>query len=162
VDNNCALITRLLLDTFKCIVSVSTKYVKSQSQSYITTEGQSANLYWYQAPSGAHDKIFIIVRQLRICWCGALSLTRGRVCRLQLLLALASAFSGPSPAGFVTIFYCLRFETPQTGSPGPRIYIPQEQGGSVITPGHWVPFSSPPTIRKSTVEVFESASTRGF
>jgi hypothetical protein len=31
------------------------------------------------------------VRQLRVCWCGALSLTRGRVCRLQLLLALANA-----------------------------------------------------------------------
>jgi hypothetical protein len=25
-----------------------------------------------------------------VCWCGALSLTRGRICRLQLLLALAS------------------------------------------------------------------------
>jgi hypothetical protein len=42
-------------------------------------------------PSGAYDQIFITVRQLRVCWCGALSLTRGRVCRLQLLLALASA-----------------------------------------------------------------------
>jgi hypothetical protein len=29
--------------------------------------------------------------QLRVCWCEALSLTRGRVCRLQLLLVLASA-----------------------------------------------------------------------
>jgi hypothetical protein len=42
-------------------------------------------------PSGAYDQIFITVRQLRVCWCGALSLTRGRVCRLQLLLALARA-----------------------------------------------------------------------
>jgi hypothetical protein len=42
-------------------------------------------------PSGAYDPIFIAVRQLRVCWCGALSLRRGRVCRLQLLLALASA-----------------------------------------------------------------------
>jgi hypothetical protein len=41
-------------------------------------------------PSGAYEQIFIVVRQLRVCWCGALSLTRGRVCRLQLLLALAS------------------------------------------------------------------------
>jgi hypothetical protein len=30
---------------------------------------------------------FITVRQLSVCWRGALSLTRGRVCRLQLLLA---------------------------------------------------------------------------
>jgi hypothetical protein len=42
-------------------------------------------------PSGAYDQIFITVRQLPVCWCGALSLTRGRVCRLQLLLAFASA-----------------------------------------------------------------------
>jgi hypothetical protein len=63
------------------------------------------------------------------------SLTRGWVCRLQLLLALASAF-------------ILRSEYRRThdhillsqirDSPNPelrsRIYIPQEQGGPVITP----------------------------
>jgi hypothetical protein len=33
-------------------------------------------------------------------------------------------------------FYGLRFETPpQPGGPGPRIYIAQEQDGSVILPG---------------------------
>jgi hypothetical protein len=42
-------------------------------------------------PSGAQDQICITVKQLRVCWCGALSLTRGRVCRLQLFLALTSA-----------------------------------------------------------------------
>jgi hypothetical protein len=42
-------------------------------------------------PSGAYDQIFITVRQFGFCWCGAPSLMRGRVCRLQLLLALASA-----------------------------------------------------------------------
>jgi hypothetical protein len=42
-------------------------------------------------PSGAQDKIFVTVTQLRVCSCGAPNLTRGRVCRLQLLLALASA-----------------------------------------------------------------------
>jgi hypothetical protein len=50
-------------------------------------------------PSGAYDQNFITVR-LRVCWCGALSLTRGRVCRLQLLLALASAvILGSEPIG---------------------------------------------------------------
>jgi hypothetical protein len=42
-------------------------------------------------PSGAYDQICIIVWLLRVCWCGAFSLTRGRVFRLQLLLALARA-----------------------------------------------------------------------
>jgi hypothetical protein len=42
-------------------------------------------------PSAVQDQIFITVRQLRFCWCGAPSLTRGRVCHLQLLLVLVSA-----------------------------------------------------------------------
>jgi hypothetical protein len=50
-------------------------------------------------PSGAYDQIFITVRQLWVCWCGALCLTRGRVCRLQLLLALASAVILGSQSG---------------------------------------------------------------
>jgi hypothetical protein len=41
--------------------------------------------------SGAYDQIFITVRQFRVCWFGAPSLRRGRVCRLQFLLALAIA-----------------------------------------------------------------------
>jgi hypothetical protein len=51
-------------------------------------------------PLGAYDEIFIIVRQLRVCWCGAPSLTRERICRLQLLLILASAvILGPESSG---------------------------------------------------------------
>jgi hypothetical protein len=42
-------------------------------------------------PSGSYDQIFITVRLLRVCWCGALSLTTGRVCSLQMLLALANS-----------------------------------------------------------------------
>jgi hypothetical protein len=50
-------------------------------------------------PSGAYDQIFITVRQMRVCWCGPLSLTRGRVCRLQLLLTFASAVIFGSESG---------------------------------------------------------------
>jgi hypothetical protein len=42
-------------------------------------------------PFVAYDQILIIAWQLRVCWFGATSLTRGRVCRLQLLLVHASA-----------------------------------------------------------------------
>jgi hypothetical protein len=34
---------------------------------------------------------FLFAIQLRVCWCGALCLMRERVCRLQLMLVLASA-----------------------------------------------------------------------
>jgi hypothetical protein len=85
-------------------------------------------------PSGAYDQIFITVRQLWVCWCGTLSLTKGRVCRLQLLLASpAQSFSDSSPVGLATVFYCLRFET------------------SIL---------SRPTTRRATVEVFNPVSTR--
>jgi hypothetical protein len=88
--------------------------LESESEPYVTTDGQPASLSWnnlsnlslsltlrptvsqpvcpgIKHPSGAYDQIFIIVWQLRVCWFGAPSLTRGRVCLLQLLLALASA-----------------------------------------------------------------------
>jgi hypothetical protein len=63
--------------------------------------------------SGTYDQISISLWQLRSCFCGAPSLTRGRVCLLYLLLVLASVvfLLGPSPFGFVTIFYSLIFET---------------------------------------------------
>jgi hypothetical protein len=71
------------------------KYCQSQSQSYITTDGQSASLSWCQPPIWDPRPIFllhslIISGQLRVCWYGAPSLTRGRACSFQLLLGLAS------------------------------------------------------------------------
>jgi hypothetical protein len=49
-------------------------------------------------PSGAYDQIFITVRQMQVC-CGALSLTRERVYRLQLLLILTSTVILGSKSG---------------------------------------------------------------
>jgi hypothetical protein len=89
------------------------------------------------------------------------SLMRGWVCRLQLLLVLASKVilrsesrgthdhillsqirDSPNPEGQVPVFI-----SPRTGWPG-------------YTPKHWVPFSSPPTARRATVEVYDPTSTR--
>jgi hypothetical protein len=60
-------------------------------ESYFTTDGQSAGLSWNKIPIWGLQPDFFTVRQLGFCWCGAVSLTRGRVCRLQLLLAFARA-----------------------------------------------------------------------
>jgi hypothetical protein len=46
---------------------VSQLNCQSQSQSYIATDGQSVSKSWCQAPSGAHDQIFITVWQLWSC-----------------------------------------------------------------------------------------------
>jgi hypothetical protein len=57
-----------------------------QSQSSVTTDGQTvlvSSRIWGTRPDFCYC-------QLRVCSCGAPSLMRGRVCRLPLLLALAS------------------------------------------------------------------------
>jgi hypothetical protein len=64
--------------------------LKPESEFYITIDGQSPSLSWNKAPIWRLRADFYSLRQLRVCWCGALSLTRGRVCRLRFLLALAS------------------------------------------------------------------------
>jgi hypothetical protein len=75
---------------------------RSQSLSLMLRPTVSRPVYLVDKhPSGAYDQISVTVRQLRVCWCGALSLTRERVCHLQLLLVFASAV-------------ILRFETPQS------------------------------------------------
>jgi hypothetical protein len=65
-----------------------------QSQSHITTYSQS----WCQAPTWEPRPIFfflleILFRQLRASYFVEPSLTRGRVCKLLLLLVLASTVS---------------------------------------------------------------------
>jgi hypothetical protein len=42
-----------------------TNPVLEQSQSHSATDGQSICKSWCRAPSGAHDQIFITLRQLR-------------------------------------------------------------------------------------------------
>jgi hypothetical protein len=92
-------------------------------------------------PSGAYDQIFITFRQLQVCWCGAISLTRERVNRLQFPLGSpAQSFLGPSPAGLVTVLYSLRFETPPTWRAMSPYLYPPGTGWPSYTPRHWVPF----------------------
>jgi hypothetical protein len=71
----------------------------------------------------------------------------------------AQSFVGPSPAVLVTIFYCLRYETPPTWRASSPYLCPPGTAWPSYTIRHWVPISSPPTTRRTTVEVFEPAST---
>jgi hypothetical protein len=61
--------------------------VTQQKTNYVTTDGQSASLYWCQAAYEAQDQICVIIRQLWVCSCAASSLTRVRV-RVTLRLAV--------------------------------------------------------------------------
>jgi hypothetical protein len=71
---------RYFLTWSKCVEPL--KYVLMgiiQSQSHVTTDGQSVSPSWCRSPSGAHDQILVTVWQLLICRCRAPPLTRGRV-----------------------------------------------------------------------------------
>jgi hypothetical protein len=56
-----------------------------------------------------------------------------------------------------TIFSCLKIRDWRARSP---YLYPPGGGWPGYTPRLWVPFSSPPTTRRVTVEVFEPASTQ--
>jgi hypothetical protein len=105
-------------------------------------------------PCRAQCQIFITVRPLRVCWCVAPSLMRGRVSRYNCFWhSPAQSFSGPSPAGLMTIFYCLRFETPPTWRARSPYLYPTGTRWPIYTLRYWVPSSSPPTTRRATVDV---------
>jgi hypothetical protein len=78
--------------------NLSTQLIlSSQTQSYITTDGQTPSLsrcqevIWDQRPiSLLFPKLFL---HMPVSWCGAPYMTRGQVCSLKLRLGLASAVS---------------------------------------------------------------------
>jgi hypothetical protein len=61
----------------------------------------------------------------------------------------------------MTIFYCLRFETPQPWKARSPYLCHPGTGWPSYTPRHWVPFSSPPTTSRARVEELEPTSTWG-
>jgi hypothetical protein len=129
---------------------------RSQSQSYLTTDGQSASLSWCRATIRARDQFFFLLeisfRQLRLCYFIVPSLTRGRVCNLlyNCFWALPEqSLLGRSPAELTAIFYCLIWDSPNLEGQVPVFISPTNRVAS-YTPGHWVSFLSPLTTRKAT------------
>jgi hypothetical protein len=113
-----------------------------QSKSYLCYHRRSCGQYLsIRHSSGAHDQIFVTLIQSGVCWCGTSSLTRGRVCSLQFRLGLASVvILGSESRDSWPYFTASNLGLPQLGGPGPRIYIPQEQGSPVIFLGTAFPF----------------------
>jgi hypothetical protein len=86
----------------------------TESESSITTDGQSASLSWNKAPIWGLRPDFYYCQAVAVfffIW-GALSDERtGLPFTIAASPRQHKSFSGPSPVGLVTIFYCLRFET---------------------------------------------------
>jgi hypothetical protein len=91
----------------------------------------TVSLSWCQQPIWHPPPIFIsiflmIFRHLRICWCGVPSLTRRRVCNLQLLLGLVSAvFLGSEPRRTHDHIFTLKFETTELEGQVPVFISPR-------------------------------------
>jgi hypothetical protein len=99
------------------------------SLSYITTDGQSASLSWYQAPIWGFWPDFYYCQTIVGFWYGVPSLTRGRVCLLQCTI--------------YNLFYCLRFETPPTWRTRSLYLYPPGTGWPGYTPRLWVLLRTP-------------------
>jgi hypothetical protein len=100
----------------------------------------------------------IFFRQLRVCYFVAPFLTTD-----DCIIA-----SGPcqSSHSWVEVphnswpYFAVSLETPPSWRSRSLYLYPPGTGWPSYTPGHWVPFPSPLTTRRATVEVFYRASTR--
>jgi hypothetical protein len=119
---------------------------------------RSTSVPWNEAPIwGLRPDFFINVRQLQVCLSVAsLWQEDGSVVYSCCWPSAVQSFPRPSPAELITIFYCLRFETSSTCRARSPYLYPPWTGRPSYTPRHWVPFSSPPTTRRATVEVLAS------
>jgi hypothetical protein len=106
---------------------------------YVTTDGQSVSLSWNKVPIWGLQRD-IHYRQtfaVLLMW-GALWREDGSVVYNCCWPSPAQSFSGPSPVGFSTIFYCFRFEA----SLFVASYDSQGHGGGIrprLHTGIWEP-----------------------
>jgi hypothetical protein len=127
----------------------------------ITDQCKSKSKLYYDRQS-VGQSVLVSGTHLWVGYLVAPSLTRELVCNLLLLLVLVSAVPLGSESrgteGHILLSQFLR--DPQPGGPGPRIYIPQQQGGPDIPPGTGFPFRRLLRLAGTTVEVFYPTSTR--
>jgi hypothetical protein len=111
-------------------------WMRSQSQSHVTTDDQSASLFWCQAPIwGLRPDLYYCQTVAGLLLWGAPS---NEKTDLPFTIAAGPCQRSHSrfrvPGDSWPYFTVSDLRLPEPGGPGPRIYIPQEQGGPVITP----------------------------
>jgi hypothetical protein len=125
----------LLSRCFVTLQLLNTQASNIQSQSHIATDGRSVSKFWCRALSWAHDQLSISVLNLRFCF------LRGALSDERTGLSFVYA-AGPCQRSL------------------PRVRVPWHSGPYFTVSNLRLPFSSPPTTRRVTVEVFDPASTR--
>jgi hypothetical protein len=124
------------------LISAACFINSSRSQSYVTTDGQSASLSWCQAPMwGLRPDLYYCRTFAGMLMWGALSDER---MGLPFTIAAGAPQRSHSrvrvPQDIWPYFTVSDSRLPQPGGPGPLISIPQDQGGPVILPGTGFPF----------------------
>jgi hypothetical protein len=118
----------------RCLGASFTYISLSQSQSHIATDSQSISKSWCRATSGSHDQIFITLCKLWYFFWGPLSDER---------IGLSFIYAaGPHKCSLS------------------RVRVPWDSWPYFTVSDLRLLFSSPPTTRRVTVEVFESTYTR--
>jgi hypothetical protein len=123
-------------------VNLPSNWSNSQSQSYRQSVGQSVSLWGTHLGPATNFSPFFCINN-----CGFLDVERP-LWREDRSVIYCTIASGPCQSSHSRVQvpqnsgHILRpdLRLPQPGGPGPRIYIPQEQGGSVIPPGTGFPF----------------------
>jgi hypothetical protein len=111
---------------------------------------------------GPKIRFLFTVSQLRVCWSGAPSLTIGRICRLQLLLVLASAviLESESSGSHSHILLSQIWDFPSLEGQVPIFISPRNRLTQLYPPGTGFHFRRLLRLAGLKVEVFEPASTR--
>jgi hypothetical protein len=100
-------------DTFCSLQNKKSGFAASESESYVTTDGQPASLSWSKAPIwGLRPDLYYMCDSYGLVLVGRpLWREVGYVLCICCWPLPAQSFSGPSPLELETIFYCLTFET---------------------------------------------------
>jgi hypothetical protein len=141
---NCHCLVRRLPDESWRFLESSTQILSQQShsqrqsQSFVTTGGQSASLSWCQAPIWGLRADFYYSDSCVFVDVGSfLWREDGSVVYNCCWTSPAQSLSGPSPIGLENIFYCLRFETPPTWRTRSTYLYSSGTGWPCYTPKHW-------------------------
>jgi hypothetical protein len=137
---------------------------ESELESELLYDWRFTANYFVLATSPLRPTTIIFIFQLTNCGYSpsvTSSLMRGWVCRLQLLLVLASAFILRSESGgahYHILWSQIRDSCNAQGQV--PVFISSRNWWPCYSSWHWVPFSSPPMKSRATVEVFDRAPTR--
>jgi hypothetical protein len=118
-----------------------TRFCCTESESYVTTDGQSASLSWYKAPIRGLRQDFYFRTEYGI----------------RLTVTLLIPWGAPSDERTGLYFVCAAGPYQRSL---PRVLVPWDLRPYFTVSDLRLPFSSPPTTRRVTVEEFDPASTR--